>query len=257
LTSRLVEVNDSDIGFRERNPDFLTALSLITEGTYTRLPTSLTKTFLPQTLLTNGLLLDTLQKLNRHLIYRLRCVDYLPPELSVEYVRDGRVRLVGGGRGGGWKVDVTVVGFGDDARWWLVGIEWGWRVKSKEVDDPGGSAEEEDGGSRKFVGEERQAILDIVNGEVLVPKPVLPDPTVSQASGRIESTTSRGTLKLDEADLQADTTLTAPTKGPVTEYAIDVESSSLAGTLTAVDAPLVRLYNFIRKSLPYLPLPVS
>lgn len=69
---------------------------------------------------------------------------------------------------------MTVVGFGagDEARWWLTGVEWGWKTRQKGTDDPGGV--------RKLGEEERQQILDIVNGEILAPRPVTMDSEVDE-----------------------------------------------------------------------------
>ncbi|KIR31808.1 hypothetical protein I352_05803 [Cryptococcus deuterogattii MMRL2647] len=151
-------------GLRERNPDLLTALSLLSTGTYNRLPTSLVDPYLPKPALTNSAILRVLRRLNRQIRYRLRCLDYFPPELIVEDIKDGRMYA----RGDGWRAELTVVGFEDTSRWWLTGVEWGWKAKEKGVDDPGGRV------IKKFTGEERQGILDIANGEVLSPRE-LPD----------------------------------------------------------------------------------
>jgi len=90
-------------------------------------------------------------------------VDYLPPDVVLERIADGRAYMSGGGKSG-WRAEMTVVGFGtgDQARWWLTGVEWGWRERG--TDDPGG-------GRRRFVGEERQQILDLANNEILPPSP--------------------------------------------------------------------------------------
>ena len=183
------------IGYRERNADILTAVSLLQAGTYTRFPSALTESFEPRETLTNAIVLDTLHRLNAHIRYRLRCVDYLPPEVSVDRVEDGKAYISGGGEHG-WKAQMTVWGFGGDGqetRWWLTGVEWAWRIRG--VDDPGGAA------IRPFSDEERQQILDVVNAEVLPPRVV--------------------DEKNDDDSAEAN-----------------------------VDAPLVRLYNFIRESQP-------
>jgi mediator of RNA polymerase II transcription subunit 14 len=149
----------------DRNPDLLTAISVLSAGTYTRFPTAITDTFKHVPRLTNRTILRTLRRLNRHILYRLRCADYLPAELFIESVRDGKVYFGAGGEHG-WKAHMTVVGFGegDDARWWLTGVEWGWKAAQRGTDDPGGA--------RKLSGDERQQILDVVNHEILPPRPV-------------------------------------------------------------------------------------
>ncbi|WVQ85214.1 hypothetical protein IAT38_007379 [Cryptococcus sp. DSM 104549] len=149
-------------GLRERNPDLLTALSLHATGTYSRLPTSLVDPYLAKPRLTNSAILKVLRRLNRQIRYRVRCLDYVPPELVLEEIKDGRMYA----RGDGWRAELTLLGFDEGSRWWLTGVEWGWKVKEKGVDDPGGKV------IRRFKGDERQGILDVVNGEVLVPREV-------------------------------------------------------------------------------------
>lgn len=210
---------------RERNPDLLTALSLLTLGTYTRLPTSLTESFTPRSPQTNRALLNTLQRLNQHLLYRLRCVDYLPPEMVIETIRHGRVYVCGGGVYG-WKAQLTAVGFEEDSRWWLTGLEWGWRVKEKGVDDPGGSE-----GGKVFQGDERQQILDMANEEVLVPRHV-------QESEAKNAEKGSGTMERNPSTAESVDAVTRP--------------DSLDGK--KVDAPLVRIYNFLRTVQPSSPI---
>ena len=94
-------------------------------------------------------------------------------------------------------------GEGDEGRWWITGVEWGWRYKGRGVDDPGGDAE----GFRKMTGEARQSLLDVVNAEVLSPKPL--DESVVSGAGGADS---------DDANSQK------------------------------IDASLIRLVNFLRKS---------
>ncbi|OCF33140.1 hypothetical protein I316_05185 [Kwoniella heveanensis BCC8398] len=200
-------------GLRERNPDLLTALALLTTGTYSRLPTSITEPYLPKPPLTNSAVLTILRRLNRHIRYRLRCLDYVPSELSVESIRDGQVYLRGGGEYG-WKARMTVVGFGDDSRWWLTGVEWSWRNKRKSVHDPGGDNSPSFEGKR-FEGEERQGILDLANMDVLAPKEVI----------------HVGNDKTDR---------------PTTSKTAGVKDQAVSNAGKAVDSPLVRLYNFLQ-----------
>lgn len=134
-------------------------MSILSLGTYPRLPTELTETFIPKPPLTNKRILNTLLKLNRHIAYRLKCVDYVPPDLIILDIRDGRVYVEGSQ--GQWRAELTIINFGENTagRWWLTGVEWGWREKQKAkgVNDPGGRLE----------GEERKAVLDLANMEIL------------------------------------------------------------------------------------------
>ncbi|EKD02252.1 hypothetical protein A1Q2_03399 [Trichosporon asahii var. asahii CBS 8904] len=141
---------------RERNADLLTAMSLRSAGNYTRLPSMLEESFVPRPKLKPAKVLDTVEKLNEHLLYRLRCVDYLPPSLVVEKVADGRAYVRGGGEAG-WRAQLTVAGFDDDARWWLTGVEWEWTAKGQK---------------KGFAPDERQQILDMVNKDILEPRPI-------------------------------------------------------------------------------------
>jgi len=176
----------------------LTALSLLTLGTYDRLPSDLTEAFTPRKPLTNGSILETLRRLDAHILYRLKCIDYVPPDLVIEKILDGRAYVTGGH--GSWRAELSLTGFGEDAssRWWLTGVEWLWKSRSDEKGK----------GGKRFKGVERQEILDLVNREILPP----------------EDTGAATTAEGENED-----------NGP-----------------KKVDAPLVRLVNFIRK----LPRPI-
>ena len=171
----------------------LTALSLLTLGTYDRLPSDLTEAFTPRKPLTNGSILETLRRLDAHILYRLKCIDYVPPNLVIEKILDGRAYVTGGH--GSWRAELSLTGFGEDAssRWWMTGVEWLWKSRSDEKGK----------GGKRFKGVERQEILDLVNREILPP----------------EDTGAATTAEGENED-----------NGP-----------------KKVDAPLVRLVNFIRK----------
>lgn len=199
-----------------RNPDILTAISTLSLGDYPRLPTSLTETFLPKPPLTNRRILTSLRKLNRHIRYRLRCIDYLPPELTILDVKDGRLYFQS--KDGQWKAELTIINFGEGidtegGRWWLTGAEWGWREKG--VDDPGG---------RRLEGEERKAVLDLANMEIL-PRREFSRPEEKEVSKAV----ARRAVKEDGS--------------MVGSPAVEV----VTGKRELVDAPLVRIYNFLRK----------
>jgi len=172
----------------------LTALSLLTLGTYDRLPSDLTEAFTPRKALTNGSILETLRRLDAHILYRLKCIDYVPPDLAIERIRDGRAYVIGGN--GSWRAEISLTGFVEDSssRWWLTGVEWLWKSRSDEKGK----------GGKRFKGVERQEILDLVNREILPPE-----------NTGVEATPA-----------EAETEDSKPKK---------------------VDAPLVRLVNFIRK----------
>ncbi|WVR03276.1 hypothetical protein IAU60_000267 [Kwoniella sp. DSM 27419] len=219
-------------GLRERNPDLLTALALLASGTYHRLPTSVTEPFAPKPPLTNGSIVTLLNRLNRHIRYRLRCLDYVPPEITIDDVSNGQVHLSGGGPNG-WKARMTVVGFKDESRWWLTGVEWCWASKQKGVDDPGGEPLGGELGRKRFEGEERQGILDLANMEVLAPRdedqrrdPDSMSHTVGSAANAVN------------AEGGVTTTI---------EESADGESNGVRTSEKAVvGSPLVRIYNFLQ-----------
>jgi mediator of RNA polymerase II transcription subunit 14 len=93
-------------------------------------------------------------------------------------------------------------------RWWLTGIEWGWRAA--------GEAGKEKKGKR-FKGNERQQILDLANREVLPPEE--PDKDIKAATNGASQAVNGST---DQPDRKIS---------------------------PSVDAPLVRLVNFIRESI--------
>lgn len=162
-------------GCSERNADLLTALSLQSAGAYTRLPSSITEFFVPRPPLKPPSVLDTVERLNEHTLYRLRCVDYVPPDLVVDRVADGRVYVRGGGENG-WVAQLSLGGFEDDSRWWLCGVEWAWKVDGAHA------------GPKTFTPEERQQILDLCNLEILVPQEV-GDRKAEDADGDAVATT--------------------------------------------------------------------
>jgi mediator of RNA polymerase II transcription subunit 14 len=210
-------------------------LALLTHGTYPRLPTSLTEAFLPRAPLTNATILDTLRRLDAHILYRLRGVDYLPPDLIVRDVRDGRAYVSGAGPYG-FRAELSLVGFGegDEGRWWLTGLEWGWKAKEKGVDDPGG----EEGTGKRFQGEERQQILDMANIEVLPPRPVSLDMSEETKTG--VALVARGAVEGGRVVSRAGTPAEFPaSRGRTVDPEELVERK--------VDAPLVRVYNFLRE----------
>lgn len=101
---------------------------------------------------------------------------------------------------------MTGFGTGDQSRWWLTGLEWDWFGRSK---DANGKQVRK---GKRFKGNERQEILDTVNRVVL---PASEDPAAVAHRGAAAHSSS---IPLADNDIK-------PAK---------------------VDAPLVRLVNFIR-----------
>lgn len=157
---------------RERNADLLTALSLQSTGTYSRLPSQLMD-WVPRSPLKPPAVLDTVERLNEHTLYRLRCVDYVPPDLVVDRVADGRVYVRGGGENG-WVAQLSLEGFEDDSKWWLCGFEWAWKVDGAETPKP-------------FTTPELNQILAMCNNEILVPQEVQGQDKEGDAGAKVDA----------------------------------------------------------------------
>lgn len=112
---------------RIRNADILSAIDIHASGTYTRLPSSLTD-FIPPPPLTNREIVPILHKLDTHLRYRLRALEYIPPDLVIEKIKDGKAHFRH--RYGGWTCALTVLGFGmgpdgQKDSWCLLAVDFG------------------------------------------------------------------------------------------------------------------------------------
>lgn len=184
----------------------------MTQGTYTRYPTAITEAFVPRAPLTNGDILDTLRRLDAHILYRLKCVDYVPPDIRIDKIKDGRAYIIGGS--GDWRAELSLTGFGkgDQGRWWMTGLEWNWKSRVSRTDSskPGRSA------GKRFKGNERQQILDTLNREVL--------------PGADPGMDNSGTSGLPRA-------------------AVSGSAEGGAERGQRVDAPLVRFVNYIRECI--------
>jgi len=115
---------------RVRNSDLPTALSVLTHGTYTRLPSTLTDAFrLPPTL-PDDLALRTLTELDELLRWRLGALDRVPLPLARHgwTIADGRVRFRIPGL---WEATLTYSGDEGDAQgeWYLLTVEFLFRVR--------------------------------------------------------------------------------------------------------------------------------
>lgn len=81
------------LAIRVRNYDLPTAISVLTTGTYTRLPTIITETFGADEKLSDQAVLKTLKQLDEVLRWRLSCVEALPQRMSGYWIGESqRVR---------------------------------------------------------------------------------------------------------------------------------------------------------------------
>ncbi|KAL7409275.1 mediator complex subunit MED14-domain-containing protein [Mrakia frigida] len=77
-------------GTRLRNPDLLTALDVLTTGTYQRLPQRFQTDFLPPSPLTDRSILRALLDLNNVIAYRLKVKEVVPVQMRNYRIADGR-----------------------------------------------------------------------------------------------------------------------------------------------------------------------
>lgn len=120
-----------------------------------------------------------------------------------------------GGKGQ-WHAEISLTGFGTgmQGRYWLTGVEWGWRIAGEDGRESLG---------KRFKGNERQQILDLVNREILPPEDAGHDPS------SVLTADAKTGVELGNTPQPGDTEQ-LETKAPA-----------------VVDAPLVRLVNFIRE----------
>lgn len=112
----------------------MSAIDIHVSGTYTRLPTSLTD-FIPPSPLANKEIVPILANLDTHLRYRLRALDFVPPELAVEKIENGKAYFRH--RYGAWTCVMTVLGFGlepdgETDSWCLLDVDFGITMKRDE-----------------------------------------------------------------------------------------------------------------------------
>lgn len=105
-------------GARVRNYDLVTAVDVLTLGTYTRLPSSIREEMATDERLANAEVLRTLHQLNAVIRYRLAVEDVLPPALHEYTVADGRATF----RAGAYEAAVTLGGQNEDDRWFLLSV---------------------------------------------------------------------------------------------------------------------------------------
>ncbi|TCD64872.1 mediator complex subunit [Steccherinum ochraceum] len=75
---------------RLRNHDLLTSLDVLTTGSYLRLPTAIKKLVIPQVLLTDAEVAQTLTDMEDVIRYRLRMSEVVPLEMNRYNIADGR-----------------------------------------------------------------------------------------------------------------------------------------------------------------------
>ena len=105
-------------------------------------------------------------------------------------------------------------------------MEWEWRAKERGVDDPGGN------NVKTFDGEDRQLILDMANADVLPPRRVEKIGKDASSSVTQNHYTASKNTSADETGMKK--------VHPAETQNVGEETAELT------DAPLVRIYNFLR-----------
>ncbi|KAL8292356.1 hypothetical protein RQP46_001822 [Phenoliferia psychrophenolica] len=124
----LTEVKTMLAGARVRNYDLPTAITVLTTGTYTGLPSILADSFAQPTTLPDEVVLRTLQELDDVLRWRLSCVEVVPRQMRRYWIADGRVTFHVAGL---WEASLTYGGASEDetAEWYLLSVKFLFRVK--------------------------------------------------------------------------------------------------------------------------------
>ncbi|KAK4054165.1 mediator complex subunit [Microbotryomycetes sp. JL201] len=171
----LTEIKSMLAGARVRNYDIPTALSVLTTGTYTRLPSAIKEGFLAPEKLNDQDVLDTLAQVDDVLRWRLACVESLPIQMRRYRIHDGRATFRVNNL---WEADFTYGGDSgsETGQWYLLSLKFLFRVSDARgawSDTPTGPM--------------RQHIIELCNRELARRKP--PD----QASSMLVEPSATGT----------------------------------------------------------------
>ncbi|CAO3599157.1 unnamed protein product [Absidia cylindrospora] len=119
---------------RVRNFDILTAVDVLTTGTYQRMPTKI-EDMLPPAPLTDQEVLETFTKMNDEIRVRMLTKEILPSTMQKYRIANGRVYFCVNNE---FDVSLTLMGNSDDRKWWIVSLD------VLVQPSPGGSASDVD-----------------------------------------------------------------------------------------------------------------
>ncbi|KAK4703340.1 mediator of RNA polymerase II transcription subunit 14, partial [Phenoliferia sp. Uapishka_3] len=124
----LTEVKTMLAGARIRNYDLPTAITVLTTGTYTGLPSIFSESFAQPLTLPDEVVLRTLEELDDVLRWRLNCVEVVPRKMRSYRIGDGRVTFRVEGM---WEASLTYGGESEDeaAEWYLLSVKFLFNVK--------------------------------------------------------------------------------------------------------------------------------
>ncbi|KIJ40950.1 hypothetical protein M422DRAFT_32064 [Sphaerobolus stellatus SS14] len=199
-------VKDSYAAEKLRNHDLLTSLDVLTTGTYQRLPTAIKKLIISPKQLTNEQIERTLKAFDHLIRYRLRMNEIVPVEMCSYTVSSGQVRFHVPNL---FSASVSLRDSEDNSPWFLVDVEFDIKIGG---DDTGVVAfpRSPTGITKQYIVEE----ADLRLARYAIP----PEPEPPQAPEQPKEG--------EQAAAQVPSRPTLPEN--------------------LVDAPLVRLYNFMQ-----------
>ncbi|KAG8987562.1 mediator complex subunit, partial [Tulasnella sp. 427] len=106
---------------RQRNADLMTALDILTTGTYQRLPTVIKETFRDYQPISDDEVISTLQTLNDAILFRLRFRDVIPVTMTDYRVEDGRASFKVFGL---FEVALTLTGPEESDYWYALDVRF-------------------------------------------------------------------------------------------------------------------------------------
>ncbi|KAL5506965.1 RGR1 [Sanghuangporus vaninii] len=192
----ITNVKDSLAPARLRNHDLLTALDVLTTGSYLRLPSQIKKFFIHLPALTNDEVKKTLAEMEERIRFRLRTNEIIPVEMSHYRIEDGRAHFTVQDL---FETSLALRGARKDDGWFFGHVEFLHKV--------GGDLTDVQEFPKRPTGVLKQHVQDEADGRLSYYLPLPPDPTAPP-------------------DFQ-------PPPRP------EVPSGT-------VDAPLVRLFNFLQ-----------
>ncbi|KAI8083090.1 mediator complex subunit MED14-domain-containing protein [Halteromyces radiatus] len=104
---------------RVRNFDILTAVDVLTTGTYQRMPTKI-EDMLPPKPLTDQQVLETFEKMNDEIRIRMLTKEVLPSPMQQYRIENGRVYFCVENE---FEVSLTLMGNSDDRKWWIISLD--------------------------------------------------------------------------------------------------------------------------------------
>ncbi|SAM07877.1 hypothetical protein [Absidia glauca] len=106
-------------GTRVRNFDILTAVDVLSTGTYQKMPTKI-EDMLPPTPLTDRQVLETFEKMNDDIRVRMLTKEVLPSTMQEYRIENGRVYFYVNNE---FEVALTLMGNSNDRKWWIVSLD--------------------------------------------------------------------------------------------------------------------------------------